>query len=367
MRTPSSTRLLRVSGSCVVVALVVVAVAALVPVRTPTIEGQAAVASLEPVRIGGVNQWLSIRGRDASKPVLLFLHGGPGTTNIPSSHASSLLLEEHFVVVQWDQRGAGKSCTSEVADESLNLEQYLSDTLELVEFLRRRFDQQKIYLVGHSWGSVLGTLTVQRHPELFHAYVGVGQVVDVHRGEALSLHFVEERARAEGNPEALADLAGIQPPYTSLQDLMLQRKWLGYYHGDRLAGGGVANIVKTVLLAREYTLMEKLVYYGCVMNSLEQAWDDIAGLDFISSVGRLEVPVYFFTGRHDYNVPFELVEEWVGVLDAPHVEIVWFENSAHLMPDEEPERFQDVLINRVLPETLPGTRPARSRKGMRHE
>jgi pimeloyl-ACP methyl ester carboxylesterase len=344
-------RLVKLSLGALGILGVLLVALALIPAGTPPLEGPNAIASLEKVELGGVEQWILIRGRDRAHPVLLYLHGGPGSAMIPLARRFSTRLEDHFVVVHWDQRGSGKSCGSSVPDESLALEQFLSDTHELVEWLRSHFGAEKIYLLGHSWGSILGTLTVQRHPELFYAYVGLGQVVDMKRNEEISYRFVVDRAKTEGNEEALAELGEIKPPYRNTDELTTQRKWLSYYRGDIAEGGGPWQFAPALVLSPEYTLLEKLFYLPCVFNSVEHAWDDIEHIDFIKTISRLDVPVYFFTGRHDYNTPFELVEEWVSVLDAPHKEIVWFENSAHMACIEELERFQDELVDRVLADT----------------
>lgn len=320
------------------------------------IEDANRIESLETVKLGGVEQTIYLRGHDRDNPVLLFLDGGPGVPEMPTAREFGLRLEEYFVMVHWDQRGAGNSCTSEIPDESLHLEQYLADTLELVNLLRQRFHTDKIYLVGHSWGSVLGALTVQRHPELFHAYVGMGQVVNMRRGEEISYRFVLDQAKAEGNEEALEELATIHPPYSRTEDLMTQRAWLGHYHGDFYKGGGFAKIVRAAFFSPEYTLGKKLTLYACAKNSLDQVWSDLQDLDLMREIPRLDVPVYFFTGRHDYNTPFELVERYFEILEAPHKEIVWFENSAHMPNIEEPDLFQDTIIRNVLPDTQPGDR-----------
>ena len=311
------------------------------------------IESLESVEIGGVEQTIYLRGHDRNNPVMLFVHGGPGVPETGVARTFGLRLEEHFVVVHWDQRGAGNSCSPDVPDESLRLEQYLTDTAELVNLLRSRFGVEKIYLVGHSWGSILGVLIAERHPELFHAYVGMGQVVDMKRGEDISYRFVLDRAQAEGNEKALEELASIHPPYATTQELLAQRAWLSHYHGDVYGGGGTSELVRGILFSPEYSISKKLSFYGCAINSVDQAWSDVQQIDFIRDVPQLEVPVYFFAGRHDYNTPFELVEEFSRTLEAPHNEIVWFENSAHSPNLEEPDRYQEILIQKVLPETLP--------------
>jgi pimeloyl-ACP methyl ester carboxylesterase len=349
----------RILIGIVVVAIVLTATAAVYGrvsawrlVAATRIDTPNGIESLEAVEIGGVEQTIYLRGHDQNRPVMLFVHGGPGVPETPVAREFGLRLEEHFVVVHWDQRGAGNSCTSDVSDQSLHLEQYLADTLELVNLLRSRFDVEKIYLVGHSWGSVLGVLIAQSHPELFYAYVGMGQVVNMDRGEDISYRFVLDRAQAEGNEEALEELATIRPPYSTTRELLAQRAWLSHYHGDVYGGGGNSKFVRGVLLSPEYSIGKKLSFYGCAINSVDQAWDDLEDLDFIRDVPRLDVPVYFFTGRHDYNTPFELVEEFSRSLDAPHNEIIWFENSAHMPNLEEPDLYQEILINKVLPEIL---------------
>ena len=311
------------------------------------------IESMENVEIGGVEQTIYLRGHDRNAPVMLFVHGGPGVPETAVARTFGLRLEEHFVVVHWDQRGAGNSCSPDIPDESLRLEQYLTDTAELVNLLRSRFGVEKIYLVGHSWGSILGVLIAERHPELFHAYVGMGQVVNMKRGEDISYRFVLDRAQAEGNEKALEELAAIHPPYTTTQELLAQRAWLSHYHGDAYGGGGTLELVKGILFSPEYSISKKLSFYGCAINSVDQAWSDVQKIDFIRDVPQLDVPVYFFAGRHDYNTPFELVEEFSSTLDAPHNEIVWFENSAHSPNLEEPDRYQEILIQKVLPETFP--------------
>ena len=313
------------------------------------IESEQGIESQERIELGGVRQSIYLRGQDRSKPVLLFLHGGPGGPSTPMARQFGLKLEEHFVVVHWDQRGAGNSCSKEVPDESLRLPQYLADTLELINLLRDRFDTEKIFLVGHSWGSVLGLMTAQRHPELLHAYVGMGQVIDMVRNEEISYKFVVDQAKQERNEEAIRELATIHPPYASHEGLMIQRSWLSHYHGDLVSGNAIEEFARAVLFSPEYSLQKKLSFYSCMLNSLDQAWSDLEGINFLETARELDLPVFFFVGRHDYNTPFELVEEYFEQLEAPYKEFVWFENSAHSPNLEEPDRYQEILIDRVLP------------------
>jgi len=180
--------------------------------RTPPIPGETSIAALEAIEINGVKQTVLIRGENKSNPLLLLLHCGPGTAQVGFARQYLHEMEQDFVVVNWDQRGSGLSYTPEVTRESMTIEQFIQDTRELVEHLLRRFGQKKLFVVGHSWGSILGTLVTARYPHLFHAYVGVGQVASMDENEALSYRYTLEVAKQRNNAPALRDLQRIGPP-----------------------------------------------------------------------------------------------------------------------------------------------------------
>jgi pimeloyl-ACP methyl ester carboxylesterase len=328
--------------------LALVGLWALVPAGTAGIDGPGAISALERVPLGGFEQTILLRGHDRSKPVLLFVHGGPGFGQLPIAPGYSDQLELHFVVVHWDQRGAGASCAG-TDFAALTRERIVADALELAEQLARRFGQPRIFLLGHSWGSAVGALAVQQRPDLFHAYVGMGQIVNGRRNEELSLAFVRDEARRRGDAEALAELARIQPPYPTPKELAIQRRRLAAYRGSLYATERLREVLPAALFGREYTLATRLRFFSCFDRSLERLWDGLDGFDTIAQIPRLEVPVLLFTGRHDWNTPFPLVEEWAARLEAPHVEIVWFEGAGHMPPIEAPEEFQRRLIEKLAP------------------
>ena len=340
-------------GLAVVVSLAGLALGlwSLRPASTAPIAGEGAIAAIERIELGGVEQTVLLRGQDRGSPVLLYLHGGPGFATLPVASYYSTELERRFVVVHWDQRGAGASC--EGTDWSgLSLERIVADTIELSEHLAARFGGGgRIVLLGHSWGSVVGALAVQQRPDLYHAYVGLGQLVHGRRNEELSYEWVVAEARRRGNEEALAELAEISPPYETNEGLSVQRGWLNEFDGSFYASGKAADALVPFLFGAEYTLGTRLGYFSCFLKSLEVLWREVDGVDFLTALPRLEVPIYFFTGRHDWNTPFPLVEEWAAALEAPHVEIVWFENSGHMIPLENREAFQRALIEKLLPRT----------------
>lgn len=191
-------------------------------------------SSLEKVRIGGIEQWIMIRGHSTTNPVLLFLHGGAGTAEMGLVRKYLTPLEQHFIIVEWDQRGAGKSCTSAARASEFTVDRFVEDTLELTEHLRDRFGKERIYLIGHSWGSLLGMKAVQARPEYYKAYIGTGQVSDFPKMEQTGYQFALEAAQTDRNEKAVQQLQSIGPPDSNgnykdgFEGTSVERKWMTY-------------------------------------------------------------------------------------------------------------------------------------------
>ncbi|PJZ70956.1 alpha/beta hydrolase [Leptospira perolatii] len=277
--------------------------------------------------------------------MLLFLHGGPGTAQIAFSRKTQQRLEDHFVVVNWDQRGAGRSYSSSLRKEDMVIDQMVADAEQVVEYLLKRFGQTKLFLVGHSWGSVLGIKLISKRPELFLAYIGIGQVVNMVRGENLSYEFALKEAKKTGNSRAVEELSRIgNPPYRKLSDAGVQRKWLSAFHGDAIQASTI-NVLLKNLSWKDLRLIDIYKFIRGTIFSLSCLDDELMKVDFLKEIVRLEVPVFFGCGRRDYTTPFELVTEFAERLIAPKKEIIWFEHSAHLPNFEEPEKFSDLCIS----------------------
>jgi len=316
-------------------------------------KNQKGIDALEEISLGGVKQWILMRGEDVTNPILLFLHGGPGFCEMPHTHIDSARLEKHFVVVNWDQRGAGKSYDPNIPKETMKREQFLSDTHELILLLRKRLSKDKIFLIGHSWGSVLGLYTAYRHPEYLHAYIGMGQLVNGKEGEMISYQYTVSKAKEAGDEKALKILEGIgHPPYKGgFQSLFTQRMLLARYGGS-MRNLSFADFDKFRRSSPYYTKTDNANFMKAFMQTISLMLGEVMEVNFFTDVPELQIPVYFFTGRCDYQVPFELLERYFAVLKAPHKEIVWFENSCHMPNLSNPELYQDRLINLVLKNTL---------------
>jgi pimeloyl-ACP methyl ester carboxylesterase len=320
---------------------------------------EGSVAELELVTLGGVPQGLLVRGWSVSNPVLLFLHGGPGTSELGMLRTYNLpALEKHFTVAVWDQRGAARSFAAIEPASGMTVEQLIADTRELAELLRRRFGQEKIYLAGHSWGSLLGALTVHRHPELFHAFVGIGQAVNMQEGERLSWEWTLDQARKAGDARSVARLQEIgRPPYTGdlRSKVVAQRAILARYGGEVHGNprGGLFIVLACLLKTSEYGWRDRINFFRGIFASMRVMWPQILAIDLMAQAPALKVPVYLLEGRHDHEAPSVLAERYFEALEAPRKALIWFERSAHFVNTEEPEAFNRFFIDRLLPETRP--------------
>ncbi len=315
-------------------------------------------ASLEHVMIGGVKQWIMIRSEDISNPVLLLVHGGPGTSQLGLMRRSTQQLERHFTVVNWDQRGAGKSFGALKNGTDMSIDRFVRDILELTEHLAGRFGQQRVTLVGHSWGSVISAMAVARRPELFTAYVGIGQMSSMLESERLSFAWTLEQSAAAGDAAAVKTLVQCgPPPYAGdwQKKFMTQRRILGKrggeYHGSR--SGAFPVVIRALLCSSEYTMMDRINFFRGIFASVRRVFPELMTVDLFAQVPALEVPVWFMLGRHDWEVPAVLSERYCEALRAPAKRLIWFEHSAHMPNTEERDEFNRVMIEQVLPTLQP--------------
>lgn len=315
------------------------------------------IATLEPVELNGNQQWVTIRGNSVNNPVLLFLAGGPGGSELVMTRRYLGALEEHFVVVNWDQPGTGKSYNA-VPFDSLTPERYVADAYALTLYLRERFHQERIYVFGESWGSILGIWLVQQHPELFHAFVSTGQMVDAVENDTLGYEFAIELLTEQGRMDAVEQLRRNGPPPYSSNELIgkfgaINNVLNGYMESHAHGEGSGHNLMLDSLAAQEYGLLDKVYWLLGLARTFTTVYPQLNDLDIRTQVTRLEVPVYFIKGRWDVNAVNALTEEYFTILQAPHKELIWFENSAHTPSWDEPAHFVDVMVNIVLAQTLP--------------
>jgi pimeloyl-ACP methyl ester carboxylesterase len=317
------------------------------PDGTP-LEGSISV--MEKIPLGGLEQYIIIRGADSTNPVMLFLHGGPGSPEFAFMKHFNPDIEKDFVMVYWEQRGAGKSYSKDIPVESMNMEQFISDTRELSAYLSERFEQDKIYLMGHSWGSLLGIVTAWRHPELYRAYFGIGQVAHQYRGEQISFEWVKEQAREQNDHKAAEALAGLSFP----DSLAGSKAWVDYLMAERQYvnkfGGGTAHEIrgmwpwlKILLKTKEYTMGEKFNFMKGSLFSLQHMWDVVIETNLFYEIDSMQVPVYIFQGTHDFTTPYAVAKDFYDQLKAPEKGFFTFEKAAHSPVMEEVEKFNSII------------------------
>lgn len=309
---------------------------------------------LEPVKIGGIPQWIHIRGADRHNPILLFLHGGPGSPMMPESWTFQRPWEDYFTVVQWDQRGAGKTFTSanRKPDPSLTVARMEGDAEELIAWLRKTYGQKKIFLLGHSWGSILGIKIAQHHPEWLYAYIGVGQVVNTQQNEAVGYQQTLARAKALGNLAAVKELEAIAPypdpsGKLSIPKILTERKW------DRALGGMMYG--KTTddsdsyrALSPDYSNEDLKSYELGEMASAPVLMSQLTAFDF-ENVTKFGCPIFFFAGEDDRTTPESIVESYYPRIEAPRKGFFKIPHAAHYVVNEAPGIVLVDLVTKIRP------------------
>jgi pimeloyl-ACP methyl ester carboxylesterase len=343
----------------ILVLIIIVCILLKLIVFMPSVRGENGIAVLETVEIGGVNQAILIRSEDIGNPILLYLHSGPGTTEMSAFRAYHAELEKHFTVVVWEQRGTGKSYSSLLSPDMMTIDQMVADAGEVIEYLQTKFDKQKIFIAGHSWGSLLGILTVQQYPDDIYAYVGSGQEVQPAAGEKISYAYTLNKAEELGNTQAVKELKQLTESFEYLtitdnpnwyEDLLTERKWLVKFGGEVHNRDNINSIyVIPGILPSEYTLVDFIHFGQGSQFSLKTLWPQVMKVNLMESADSLSVPVFLIQGRYDYNTPSSLVSEYYDRLDAPYKELIWLENSGHHAMYEEAQLYDSILVEKLLP------------------
>ena len=306
------------------------------------------------INLNGVRQRIHVVTNDEKKPVLLFLHGGPGVCNRHSILKDHIDLMDTFTLATWDQRGAGGSYYG-VKKETLTATQLTKDAADLVSWLCERFHKEKIFVIGGSWGSQLLTMLARDYPEHIAAAVGFGQVVDGELNEKISYEFALNAAREAGDQKSVDKLRQVGPPVMGeyrggFKGLMVQRrvmmKYGGYSQSDKKRSYARAMVIP-ILKSGEYSLSDLYGYVKGYKTVLSAMWHEVAHVKFPETHTIFTVPFFIFNGRDDMNTPAELVQDWFDAIEAPRKELIWFENSGHNPMGDEPVKFKRLLRERL--------------------
>lgn len=292
------------------------------------IHAQETIHSTSTPEINGIKQFIEIDTEDTTKPILLFLHGGPGFSSRTYLKPIKKKLEKDFILVQWDQRETGNTLAMNASGEPLTPELFHKDSEEIVAYLLERFDRKKLILVGFSWGGYLGMTYAKNHPENLLAYVSVSSIIDPLSSEKLTLETIRSKAKEENNDVAVAELKQVTIPFENWEQLYFQRKWTAYYSGVKV---------------------NSRTYPRWLFENWSKTWFDLfveaSEVNYIESAPKIDCPVYFFLAHKDLVSNYQITERYYYLLEAPVKEIIWFEKSTHEIPNQEPKKFVEELVN----------------------
>lgn len=347
-------------------ALLLIALAALIaaPASTPPLMGAGgqplpgSIAELTYVEIGGHEQALMIRGSDVNKPVLLYLSGGPGQSSLPWPRVLFDELSRDFIIVGWDQRGTGKSYSALDPAATLTLQQAIADAIDVSNYLRQRFDEEKIYLLGESWGTTLAVLAAQQRPDLYYAIIGSGQMVSQRETDRLLYYELLAYAERTGDEALAAEMVAYgEPPY---KDMYAYAFVMGYYERlykpytppqAYLEKGRAAGLGPWNVLGSEYNFVEKVNVFRGFLDTASILYPQLQAIDFRQDVPRLETPLYVLDGAAELSARRDLALAWFDAVDAPIKRIFTFENAGHAPAFEHFEAFSDIMTETILPES----------------
>ncbi len=338
--------------------ILVGALAAISPGKTPPYLDESgnplagSISEKQYLDINGVKQGMFIKSKNAANPVLLYLHGGMPDYFLDAKYPTG--LDDYFTVVWWEQRGSGISYSPDIPLEAMKMENYIQDTLAMTNYLRERFDQDKIYLMGHSGGTFIGIQTAARAPELYHAYIGVAQMSYQLESEKIAYDYMLAEFRKNGDQAMARKLEAapvtlekdIPDAYRMVRDTAMHKLGVGTMHNMKSV---VTGIFLPSLASREYTLNEKIATWtGKSKAGVSILWDEMSKIDLAKQVTKLEIPVYFFHGIYDYTVSYPLAKTYFDTIEAPVKGFYTFEQSAHSPMFEEPDRMREFILTDVL-------------------
>jgi len=301
------------------------------------------------ITLGGEEQYVEISSSDDKNPVMLFIHGGPGWPQTPQIRAFNSDISKRYTMVVWEQRGAGLSYKKNPNPKNVSLRQIVADAQELTDQLKTRFKQEKIYLAGYSWGSIVGMELAKQYPDDYHAYISIAQIVNMKRGMEISQEWLRKKAAEKDDQETLKTLDILKDPpadfcVADFDCFVKQYALIGKYNGAAFD----PNIDKIIAeKTAKYEDYKDYDWFKVWEESVVHLKEDMGKVDY-RELKELSIPVYFFIGRHDYNIPAVLVEEFAKDLKAPKKEVIWMEKSGHGIMEEEAETFNKLVVDKVL-------------------
>ncbi len=294
------------------------------------------------MNLGGVDQTVYLRGRDRTAPLLVFVHGGPGATATPFLRTYNSDLENDFIVAYWDQRGTSKSYDESLDPADMTIDQLTADLGDLIDQLLAEFGQDQVLLAAHSWGTIIGLEYAAQRPETVAAYIAISQTTGQMASDEIGYEWALAEARAAGNENAISDLEEIGRPAYTIEEFYTQRRWVNVLGGGLYEHQSDLALLRTALATSEFGWTDLRSFFQGNRFSSETLWDEQQAYDAREQHQTFETPIYFINGRYDRLISPDLSAEYFETIDAPHKELIWFEESAHSPLFEEPDKFNEL-------------------------
>jgi pimeloyl-ACP methyl ester carboxylesterase len=292
---------------------------------------QKQVHSDDTIRIGGIRQYIQIRGKDASKPILLLLHGGPGGSLMNKTEKITGKLQTQFIIVQWDQRETGRTLGLNKSPKPLTLEMFYNDTHDLIDSLLKKFQKPKLFLAGYSWGTGMGFHIADKYPEKLYAYIAISPVINSWKSDSISLAMLRETM----GKNARNDLSQVKIPFENAEQLYYHRKWLLKHEGQKFVD---------------------ITFRKSFVEGWAATWFDVwrrsCDINLFQTLPTINCPVYFFAGKNDYNTNASITQEYYNKLKAPKKNLFLFTYAGHGLPESDSDAFQEIILRRILPEAF---------------
>ncbi|WP_055667542.1 alpha/beta fold hydrolase [Desnuesiella massiliensis] len=312
------------------------------PTWTPKINGLNSISEYKTIKINGSKQQILIRGKDRKNPVIIFIHGGPGCPETPYARKYQSLLEENFTVINYDQRGMGKSFSFFQSYPELSIDTLVTDLIEITDYVPNELKVEKVILAGHSFGTIIGVKAAALAPERYYAYIGIGQVGDFWKGELEALEYCLSQAKLKGNDKDINKIEDYRSIVESKEE-SFPREYVRKYGGAaRLINEGM-DMLKGVLFNAEYNFLDGIKYIKGLSMADKKLWNEVKNTQLTKEVKTLDIPCYFISGRYDYLTSIGTAKSYLESIAAPVKDFIVFEKSAHFPQYEEKEEFSSWL------------------------
>lgn len=340
-------KFLKILKNSIGIMIIILIIALFFPTWTPHIKGDNSISTLEQVEINGSKHSIMIRGNDKNNPVIISVHGGPGCSEIPYAGKYQDLLESKFTVVNYDQRGSGKTYHFFEDYSNLSTDLLIEDLLALTDYISTRFGKEKVILMAHSFGTYIATQAAYQSPEKYEAYIGIGQMSNTIESEIDNLNYCIIQAKEHGNTDDVLYLQRLTEKIKK-EGMLVPRNYVMKYGGSsRLIDNPDGNFID-MLFSREYNLLDIIRYINGLIKYQEILIEDSLKNPLTNTITELELPYYFIMGKYDHMTSMNTAKKYFDMLEADKKEFIVFEQSAHYPQFEEKERFTKWMCDTFL-------------------